>query len=127
MSKKSTSFYQYAISINFSLLNIPGFLKAAPFANSVILSSKRFEHLQSAVVSCDSVMNECLKDINQQSANVYKLIAEINPELSGIESYSPDWQENQLSKLWIIPESTDFANQEAVEAVAFANIVEIPL
>lgn len=72
------------------------------------------------MVAWMNLINESQDEFNQ-----YKMVVEINPEISGDESYSTDWQENQLSKLWIIPDSADFDTDQSIEAVSFANLVEL--
>lgn len=128
MKQKSTKLsYQYAISVNFSILKTPIKIKDIEFSDSIILSSRRFKNLQNAAHSCEDVMVAWMNLINesQDEFNQYKMVVEINPEISGDESYSTDWQENQLSKLWIIPDSADFDTDQSIEAVSFANLVEL--
>ena len=120
--------YQYAISLNFALLDRPAiFDPNAKFINSMMISSRRFKNLQNAAKSCDVMMSAWVKKFNEISDTEYTLVVEINPELSRHETYSNDWQENELSKLWIIPADADLDHALSVEALGFANLVEISL
>jgi hypothetical protein len=124
----STDSYQFAVSLKFENIRDADIrLGLTKSPHSILMTSRKFEFLDEAIASCDGTISSVCDYVNAHFEKAhYRVVAEINPEISGLETFSIDWEENELSKLWIIGIDEDlFAeNAEPIKALAFANIIE---
>jgi hypothetical protein len=120
--------YQFAMSVKLSEAGvIPTKLKAiVPGAEDLILSSKKFDTLQAAVESCNGVLGDLTRALNEASTSrQFKLLSEVNPKHSGQPTISKDWGANEIAKVWVVDSNVDPAEGKAIHAFGLAQLIEV--
>lgn len=96
-----------------------------PNIEDFIVQSKSFDTADEAVASARGIMNDLTEQINSASDMKYKHFTEINPKIGGVQTITKEWGMHDVAKLWMVPDSANLESNEAIMALAVAQIVEV--
>jgi hypothetical protein len=74
-----------------------------PNAETVTMVSKDYDEISDVAAAAQKFCNSLMTIANQNvKSDRYRAVAEVNPEISGKRGLTDDWEENEVSKIWII-------------------------
>ena len=122
--------YQFAMNVKISQAGVipQALAEIFPGLEDLVLSSKTFDTLQAAVESCNGVLGDLTKALNEaQGAQKFKLLSEVNPKHSGQPTISKDWGSNEIAKIWVVDNDVDPSNGKPIHALGLAQLVEVEI
>lgn len=89
----------------------------------ICFASKPFSSYTECLNSCKKISEDITKNINEGDPRTFKVGSEVNPSISGKETLSDVWAENEVTRFWIFDKMMEGSK---IEAVARASIFAIP-
>lgn len=119
--------YKYALNVKLSQVPaLTGLSNMFPSVEDLVISSRKFEKFEEAVMSANSLVNGITASLNAAvEKQQFKLVSEINPKHTGKATISRDWGGNEVAKLWIVDDLKPKGNDGAIRAVGLAQLLEV--
>jgi hypothetical protein len=100
--KVSSYHYSATVKLKLSDGSLALFKEEYPGVTDLAISSKQFIDYNECVTSCQTLMGDLKKRINDSIEKpIYTISSEINPSLSGQPTLSKDWTAGEVGRLWI--------------------------
>lgn len=120
---------RFSYTMNVKLNHVRGntFVNSVfPHVEDIVLSSKRFDTLETAVKSATLLNAEVVQSLNGAvREDRYAIFSEINPKHCDEKCVSVEWAPNEFAKIWIIDKILQKQNPGPIKAIGLAQIIEV--
>lgn len=100
-------------------------LEVFPSLDELTLHSRKFQSYADTLSSCRRLLEDITANINHHvGAQTFRLAAEVNPEISGQDTLSTDWGEDEVSRVWVFDRGMEGQNQK-IEAICRGSIFAV--
>lgn len=118
--------YRYTLNLKLSQIVGPvaGVKELVPNAEDISFISEPFNTAEEVVDKSNSMVSELLTSLNI-GADKYAMIVETNPNISGQDTMTKNWEPMNLSKVWIV----DKVSQNTpgpIMAVGLVDLFQVP-
>jgi len=119
--------YRYAINLKLSQVLASTQINGVfPNIEDVMISSRDFTEFEEAVTSTTALAKQLTLSLNVAvQAEKYKLVSEVNPKISGTDTVSKEWADNELLKIWILDNADGVLLDGSMPAIGLAQLIEI--
>lgn len=117
--------FNFLIKLNFSVMGVmpPALSDIFPHADDVVIKSVEFDDMLSAVTSCTTVLSDVVAAVNHAAnEDKFRLVSEVNPNISGLSTISKEWAPDEIAKLWVIKTSVDMNSAKMINAYGKAQV-----
>lgn len=117
--------FNFLIKLNFKIMGAvpPALADIFPHADDVVIKSVEFDDMLSAVTSCTTMLSDVIAAVNHTAnEDKFRLVSEVNPNISGLSTISKEWAPDEIAKLWVIKTSIDMSTVKTINAYGKAQV-----